>query len=217
MMEFDDDDKALLMAVEQTETNMCGYTDGCCLGNGKADCCGGYGFVICQGTTKFALEKIVHEFHYGSTEATTNNRMEMTAVLEALRWIQVYQKEQKLPKISIHIYSDSQYTLQWLSNVDKWEQNNWVSATTGKEVANKDLWIALRAVLKECAEHDIFVRLVKVKAHLYPSDPEYDPGNAFADDLANQWHVENDRKAAKRRNKKKKTLTKKSPKEVVVV
>ena len=58
---------------------------------------------------------------------------------------------------------------------------------------------------KDCFDFGITVQFIKVRAHLPPTDPAYDPGNAYADDLANRWQVENNPEAAEKRKKSKRT------------
>lgn len=100
------------------------YTDGACSGNpGK----GGWGAVI--------LKK-EEEIHLSGFELlTTNNQMELTATIEALKSIE--------KTSNIHIYTDSQYVKnginQWILN---WKKNGWRTANK-KSVANKELWIEL--------------------------------------------------------------------------
>jgi len=97
------------------------YTDGACRGNPGV---GGWGAVLRSGGHKKEL--------FGAERDTTNNRMEMTAVIQALRAV-------KRPS-DITITTDSQYVrkgiTEWLSN---WKQNGWKTAAR-KPVKNVDLW-----------------------------------------------------------------------------
>ncbi|BAS48623.1 ribonuclease HI [Aggregatibacter actinomycetemcomitans NUM4039] len=81
---------------------------------------------------------------------TTNNRMELLAVVEALNSL-------KEP-CDIHLYSDSQYMkngiTQWIFN---WKKNHW-KASSGKPVKNQDLWMALDQAI---ARHKVDWRWVK--------------------------------------------------------
>lgn len=100
------------------------YTDGSCLGNpGK----GGWAALIIQNNTEETL--------IGSEKETTNNRMELTAAINALLKIKQNKK--------IKIYTDSKYVKdgiqKWIGN---WKLNNWKNANK-KDVKNKDLWIKL--------------------------------------------------------------------------
>ena len=100
------------------------YTDGACSGNpGK----GGWGAIlIC------AKEK---KYMSGSKQLTTNNQMELTATIEALKAI--------LKPSNIALYTDSQYVKNGITSwIFNWKKNGWKTANK-KPVANKDLWIEL--------------------------------------------------------------------------
>lgn len=131
------------------------YTDGACSGNPGP---GGYGAILlCRGVEK----EIV-----GAEASTTNNRMELTAVIKGLEAL-------KRP-CSVNVYSDSAYvvnsfTLGWVYN---WHRRGWIN-NDNKEVLNKDLWIRLYDLTR--IHH---VTWYKVKGH---ADNEY---NNRADRLA---------------------------------
>ena len=118
------------------------YTDGACSGNPGP---GGWGAI---------LEWQGHEKELSGGEAqTTNNRMELTAVLTALRLL-------KEPCI-VELYSDSKYVVDaidkgWLYG---WQKKDWIKADK-KPVLNVDLW---QQLLPELKRHD--VRLHWVKGH----------------------------------------------------
>ena len=96
------------------------YTDGACSGNPGR---GGWAAIILDGEK---IEKIS-----GSKDNTTNNRMELTAVISALKYV----KDKDL-----EIYTDSKYTKdgieKWISN---WKKNGWKTVNK-QDVKNKDLW-----------------------------------------------------------------------------
>ena len=100
------------------------YTDGACSGNpGK----GGWGAILI-----FAKEK---KYMSGSKQLTTNNQMELTATIEALKAI--------LKPSNIALYTDSQYVKNGITSwIFNWKKNGWKTANK-KTVANKDLWIEL--------------------------------------------------------------------------
>lgn len=100
------------------------YTDGACSGNpGK----GGWGAIL-----MFANEKRCMS---GSKQLTTNNQMELTATIEALKAI--------LKPSNIALYTDSQYVKNGITSwIFNWKKNGWKTANK-KPVANKDLWIEL--------------------------------------------------------------------------
>ena len=123
------------------------YTDGACSGNPGV---GGWAAIL----NYKGVEKEIS----GYDKSTTNNRMEVFAVIQALRCL----KE----SCQCVIYTDSQYVADafnqgWLKS---WQENNW--KTAGKSaVKNTDLW---KALLYEINKHS--VSFVKVKAH---ADNEY--------------------------------------------
>ena len=116
------------------------YTDGACSGNPGP---GGWGAI---------LEWQGHEKELSGGEAqTTNNRMELTAVLMALRLL-------KEPCI-VELYSDSKYVVDaidkgWLYG---WQKKGWIKADK-KPVLNVDLW---QQLLPELARHDVHLHWVK--------------------------------------------------------
>ena len=131
------------------------YTDGACSGNpGK----GGYGGVYLP---KLNSNLECQEFS-GGDDNTTNNRMELMAVIEGLKLIE--DKEEsgfKEKGEKVKVYSDSAYVVNafnqnWLNN---WKKNGWRSSGGG-EVLNIDLWKELLS-LTEKRE----VEFVKVKGH----------------------------------------------------
>ncbi len=131
------------------------YTDGACSGNPGP---GGWGAVL-------IYENNVREIS-GFDKSTTNNKMEMLAVIESLKLI-------KYP-CNITIYSDSAYVVNAFEKkwVDKWQTNNWKTADK-KDVKNVELWKELITLLNN---HKY--AFVKVKGH---SDNEL---NNRCDELA---------------------------------
>ena len=130
------------------------YTDGACSGNPGP---GGWGVFIENSGNVTELS--------GRDENTTNNRMELKAVIEALKFFTINSE--------LTIHTDSKYVMdgasRWIIN---WKKNNWKTAQK-KDVKNKDLWIELDNLLNY---HD--VSWVWVKGH----DGIY--GNERADYLA---------------------------------
>ena len=118
------------------------YTDGACSGNPGP---GGWGAVLLYGEHKTELS--------GAEEETTNNRMEITAVIEGL-------KKLKYP-CEVEIYSDSAYTVNAFCEgwVYAWEKNGWKKADR-KAVLNEELW---RELLSLTRIHHVSFH--KVKGH----------------------------------------------------
>lgn len=118
------------------------YTDGACSGNPGP---GGWGAVLICGEHRKELS--------GSVADATNNRMELTAAIEALSAL-------KRPS-RVQLHSDSSYLVNAFAQrwVDGWQRNGWKNSR-GEPVENKDLWIRL---LYLCAAND--VEFVKVRGH----------------------------------------------------
>ena len=97
------------------------YTDGACSGNPGV---GGWGAILIYKDNKKEL--------YGGNLHTTNNKMELTAVIEALKSLK--------KECEIDLYTDSKYVkdgiTEWLYN---WKKNNWKNSQK-KDVLNKELW-----------------------------------------------------------------------------
>ena len=131
------------------------YTDGACSGNPGP---GGWGAILMYQGNKKEIS--------GGKKNTTNNEMELTAVIEALKML-------KFP-CQVDLYSDSAYVVNaflqnWIGN---WIKNNW--KTSNKEpVKNQELWKELYELAKT---HQ--VKFIKVKGH---SDNEF---NNSCDELA---------------------------------
>ncbi|MEY3628517.1 MAG: ribonuclease [Pseudomonadota bacterium] len=132
------------------------WTDGACKGNPGP---GGWGVLLKMG----AVEKTLH----GGEPLTTNNRMEMLAVIEALGAL-------KRP-CNVLLHVDSQYVMKGMTEwIHGWKQRGWRTADK-KPVKNADLW---QRMDQEVAKHSITWKWVKGHAG--------DPGNERADLLANR-------------------------------
>ena len=132
------------------------YTDGACKGNPGP---GGWGALLRYKGQEKEL--------WGGELDTTNNRMELLAVIQALNSL-------KRP-CAIHLYTDSQYVQKGISEwIHGWKARGWKTAAK-EPVKNADLWRLLDAAT---GQHQIDWRWVKGHAG--------DPGNEHADALANK-------------------------------
>jgi ribonuclease HI len=132
------------------------FTDGACRGNPGP---GGWGVILRLGEKEKEL--------YGGEAATTNNRMELTAVIRALEAL-------KRPS-RVQVYTDSQYVQKGISTwIHSWKRRGWKTADKAP-VKNEDLW---RRLDELAAQHEVKWRWVRG----HSGHPE----NERADELANR-------------------------------
>jgi ribonuclease HI len=132
------------------------YADGACRGNPGP---GGWGALLSASGKERELS--------GSEPHTTNNRMELTAVIEALKTLK--------RGVEADLYTDSQYVLKGITEwVPQWKARGWKTADK-KAVKNQDLWELLE---RETERHRIVWHWVKGHAG--------NPGNERVDRLANE-------------------------------
>ena len=133
------------------------YTDGACSGNPGP---GGWGSILMYKGNKKEIS--------GGKKDTTNNIMELTAVIEALKLLKF--------KCKVSLYSDSAYVVNAFNQkwIYGWMKNGWKNASK-EPVKNKELWEELYELTKT---HE--VTFIKVKGH---SDNEY---NNRCDEMARE-------------------------------
>lgn len=133
------------------------YTDGACSGNPGP---GGWGSILMYKGNKKEIS--------GGKKDTTNNVMELTAVIEALKQLKF--------KCKVSLYSDSAYVVNAFNQkwIYGWMKNGWKNASK-EPVKNKELWQELYELTKQ---HE--VTFIKVKGH---SDNEY---NNRCDEMARE-------------------------------
>ena len=131
------------------------YTDGACSGNPGS---GGWGAILMYKNAKKEI--------FGGCKNTTNNIMEITAVIEALKCLKV--------ESEVQVYSDSAYTVNAFNQkwIYGWMKNGW-KTSSGTDVKNKELWQELYSLTQK---HK--VEFIKVKGH---ADNEF---NNRCDELA---------------------------------
>tara|TARA_B100000676_G_scaffold290789_1_gene324704 strand:+ start:1121 stop:1567 length:447 start_codon:yes stop_codon:yes gene_type:complete len=132
------------------------YTDGACKGNPGI---GGWGAILKYGNTEKEIK--------GFSKETTNNIMELTAVIKAL--------ESLSRSCNIIITTDSNYVKNGITDwINNWKKNGWKTAKK-QPVKNKDLWVSLDKLV---AKHSITWKWIKG----HSGHPE----NERADQLANE-------------------------------
>jgi ribonuclease HI len=135
-------------------TNIDIFTDGACSGNPGP---GGWGTILRTGEHEKELS--------GGEAATTNNRMELTAVIRGLEALK--------RRSSVTIHTDSRYVMDGLTQwLPKWKKNGWKTADK-KPVKNEDLWRELDVL---CAKHDLQWRWVRG----HSGHPENERADALA-------------------------------------
>lgn len=142
------------------------YSDGACSGNQNKENIGGYGAILEYG-------KAVKEIKEGFVN-TTNNRMEISAVLNAFRCL-------KRHNLNVNVFSDSSYVVRcfrekWYRN---WQRNGWMNSAK-KPVENKDLWEKLI-----CEIENNNVTFFLVKGHISIDHPNTDIDKHFQKFVSN--------------------------------
>ena len=135
-------------------TNVDIFTDGACSGNPGP---GGWGAILRTGEHEKELS--------GGERATTNNRMELTAVIRGLEALK--------RASSVTIHTDSRYVMDGLTQwMPRWKKNGWKTADK-KPVKNEDLWRELDVL---CAKHELKWRWVRG----HSGHPENERADALA-------------------------------------
>jgi len=140
------------------------YTDGACIGNGKKENIGGWSFVMVE-KNEFFLEAVGIEYN------TTNNRQEITGVLNALRCC----LENKVSPFTL--FSDSQYVVNGFNSwMHKWHRNRWCRGNPAELIPNADLWKEMWIVKQKLGS----IELKWVRGH------DGNKWNEHADELINK-------------------------------
>ncbi|MGI9461372.1 MAG: ribonuclease HI [Alphaproteobacteria bacterium] len=142
------------------------YCDGSCIGNPGA---GGWGAILQYDTGKGISEKIIS----GGKKNTTNNQMELTAALMALRAI--------TKPMPINIYSDSQYLQKGMTEWSKKWQKNGFRSHDKKPIKNQDLW-------KELLAHPLLEQVSFHWVRGHAGNPNNERVDTIAREQAMLWH-----------------------------
>lgn len=128
------------------------FTDGACSNNPGP---GGWGAVFYKDTKQ--------EIISGHEVETTNNRMELMAIVKALEKIK---KEEHLYHKEFEIYSDSAYVVNAINYdwITKWAINNW-ETTKGEEIKNQDLWKRYLKLRGYLGTKNVSIKVIKIKGH----------------------------------------------------
>lgn len=113
------------------------------------------------------------QYAYGYIEESTNNIAEMTAMINALRFVQSGGEQNNTIK------SDSQYVINGLTKwIPGWVKKGWKTGA-GEPVKNKELWVEMRDIYTSIKDEGRSVEILWVKGH------SGEPGNELVDQLAN--------------------------------
>ena len=127
------------------------YTDGGCTGNPGP---GGGAYIILRNEEGGVKNSVLLDEKSGAEKATTNNRMELKAVIAALEALPQFMTETE----KVTVYTDSQYVQKGMSCwMEEWKKRGW--KTSGKEpVKNQDLWQRLDSLAAGFSIHWVWVK-----------------------------------------------------------
>ena len=127
------------------------YTDGACSENPGP---GGWAMVV---NTKNACDQFS-----GGEASTTNNRMELTGMVEALKYIASNGNSRDI----YEVYCDSAYVVNSINNkwLERWKLNGW-KTKQGDDIKNRDLWEQISECFKRIRKQGQQVLLIKIKGH----------------------------------------------------
>ena len=153
--------------VKKNSLSFALYTDGACRGNPGP---GSYAYLVQEPTDEILHESACH------SEYTTNNKMEMSAVVEGLEFL----KTSVSPMHTIYVFTDSKYVVDGMKSwIHSWKKRDWKKADK-KPPENLELWKSLDQLSQICN-----VEFHWVKGH------SGHPQNEYVDGLANKVLDEN--------------------------
>lgn len=129
------------------------FTDGACSENPGP---GGWAVVFNTTSKCYTIS--------GNEQLTTNNRMELRAVIEAFK--KIVNKKNHKPNTQYDIYSDSAYVVNTINNnwIEAWQKNNW-QTTKHEDVKNKDLWEEFSELRAKARVLGLLITINKIKGH----------------------------------------------------
>lgn len=152
------------------------YTDGGCKGDYDPDKVGTWAYVVLDGFN-ITLDSIPENTNARLALSTTNNRMEMMAVIEAI--------ESQPYGTNIRIFSDSGYVVNGINDpnyLKKWQQNGWKTSAK-KPVENKDLWLDIVRILDSKKWQ---LQFSLVRGHNKNSNPVHNKFNTMCDKICTE-------------------------------
>lgn len=156
--------------VKQKDDKYIMYTDGGCYNNGDRKGDGSYGFLfVDKDNTEYV------DIYCEYMENTTNNRMEMMAVIEGIKYLDEHVIDNH-PQIDI--VSDSGYLVKGYTDpayLDRWISNGWKTSTK-KPVQNRDMWMELQRL-----SWHIGFNFIHIKGHKKDKDKEHAYWNDIVD------------------------------------
>lgn len=131
------------------------FTDGACSENPGP---GGWGVVFNTTSKCYTFS--------GNEQLTTNNRMELRAVIEAFKRIVAKETQLWEPQHEYDIYSDSAYVVNTINNrwIEVWQKNNW-KTTKNEDVKNRDLWEEFSELRVQANKLGVSITIHKIKGH----------------------------------------------------
>lgn len=100
----------------------------------------------------------------GNEQLTTNNRMELRAIIEAYK--KILSRKKRSEDVQYDIYSDSAYVVNTVNNrwIETWQKNNW-QTTKNEDVKNRDLWEEFSELREKAIKLNVSITLNKIKGH----------------------------------------------------
>lgn len=147
------------------------YTDGACRGNGSKNPSGSFACVAVED------DKIIYQYADCFVDSdTTNNKMELSAVIHGLSWVC---EEYLTKQFPVTVVSDSQYVILGITDwIKGWIKNGWINSKK-EPVKNKELWLSLKSYVD-------YINMTHPVQWKWVRGHDGDKYNELCDDLCNQ-------------------------------